>query len=205
MIKIKVELKGLDKLLGDLRKLGPLMQAGLHRGVEEATYLVAAEMRAYIDSGGDGSWPPHSDVTTRWHGAHALLKFTGALYGSIRPEVAGVTGKVVVGTDYAPFHESGTSKMPARPFMYPVGKKVRQEVIDIIVAAVTSAMAGLTGQAKMSPGRRGAVTRLLGGFSAGGYSTGAMFKSSEASRGASWDRVISTKAGYVWKTGHLGK
>ena len=50
-------------------------------------------------------------------------------------------GKGIVGTPikYAIFHEEGTSKMPARPFMKPVMKLLEKEMPDIIETSLKKA------------------------------------------------------------------
>lgn len=50
-------------------------------------------------------------------------------------------GKGIVGTpiEYAIFHEEGTSKMPARPFMKPVMKLLEKEMPDIIETSLKKA------------------------------------------------------------------
>lgn len=146
---------GLNNLLAQVGQIQAAMQQGLHTGVAQATEYVSTEMKAYFDSGGGGSWTAHHDNTTKRHGAHSLLKLTGALYGSIMPKSSGAVGHVYFDGSYGKYHETSTSKMPARPFIKPVVEKTRQEVAEMIAAAVMAAVGGVGGVTVGGAGKGG--------------------------------------------------
>ncbi len=65
-----------------------------------------------------------------------ILHRTSSLKQSFFTKYEG--GKGIVGTPikYAIFHEEGTSKMPARPFMKPVMKVLEKKMPDIVETAL---------------------------------------------------------------------
>lgn len=74
-----------------------------------------------------------STLQTRMYPEKPILEQTGALMESVidNPIIVATRRQLLYGTTnpYARYHEDGTSKMPARPFIRPA----RQEIIDEIV------------------------------------------------------------------------
>jgi len=110
-----------DLLTPALRRKLDALRGGRARVLEAGAAAVVAEgTRAFRDaSARPAAWPELAASTLKKKaGKGNLLIDTGALVQSI---VAGPASdeRVEVGTDrpYAPFLQSGTKKMPARPFM----------------------------------------------------------------------------------------
>ena len=91
-----------------------------------ADRFAAAEQAQFASQGGfgGGGWAPLSPAYAAWkasRGGGPILVLTGALKGSLTSRPFGVetisNKQAVFGTAvaYAGYHQSGTSKMPARP------------------------------------------------------------------------------------------
>lgn len=91
-----------------------------------ADRFAAAEQAQFASQGayGGAAWAPLSPAYAAWKAAHfpgPILVRTGALRGSLTSRPFGVETigamQAVFGTavSYAGYHQSGTSKMPARP------------------------------------------------------------------------------------------
>lgn len=86
---------------------------------------------------------------------------TGALRDSIHKEGSGNDTRVTVGVPYGVYVEYGTSRMGARPFLWPALEAER----PIYLAAWRAILAGSgqrAGSATVTPGR-GAIRRITGG------------------------------------------
>lgn len=70
---------------------------------------------------------------------HVLLYRTGALSQSLRPVASGDTFGVASDRPYAVFHQFGTSKMPARPFVPALGKPGAEKLTPAAEKAVAEA------------------------------------------------------------------
>lgn len=93
---------------------------------ELADRFAAAESQQFASQGafGGGGWAPLSPAYAAWKASRfpgPILVRTGALKGSLTGRPLGVemigAQQAVFGTNipYAGYHQSGTSKMPARP------------------------------------------------------------------------------------------
>jgi len=103
----------LRKALGRVRDKSPMLRA-------MAAAVVGISTRSFREARlRPKEWPALAESTLRRKGGKGnLLIDTGALAQSIASgEPQG--DRIEVGTDrpYAPYHQSGTKKMPARPFM----------------------------------------------------------------------------------------
>ena len=77
------------------------------------------------------AWARLSDSTLRQKKTRAILRETGALAASIRKQPATSTEvRVTAGTEYGIFHQEGTRKMPARPFIG-LSDRHRDEIMRI--------------------------------------------------------------------------
>lgn len=125
---ITVHIKGLDDVLGELRKVEP-----------EAKRAVANVLREKARAIRD-------DAKRR------CPKDTGALSESVRYAVSRRTltasvhagGKKVRGIDtyYAHFVEYGTQKMRARPFLIPAGRAHEDETLEALTDALYKVLGG---------------------------------------------------------------
>lgn len=92
--------------------------------VEELTTLVWEKIRQGFETEGAATgpiWAALSSSYSEWkrknYPGKQILQRTGALYDSIEKEVGPTKGEVGTGVPYAIFHQTGTSKMPARPII----------------------------------------------------------------------------------------
>lgn len=99
--KIKMEVRGLDALLGKLDALPDQMRAGAERAVADETEEVTQDMR---------------------DGAPFL---TGELREGMQSEVDGLSGRAVSTARHSTFVENGTSRSPAQPFAGPAAERSR--------------------------------------------------------------------------------
>ena len=150
MLALKFDIQGLTAALGDLRKIPAAARAGCKAGIVNAVEFIATETRNFISKGGEG-WAPLKE------GGPATLNRTGGLIGSIMAiPGGGMSASIVVGAPYAVYHEMGTSKMPARPFLWPTVAKCMPEAAAIVKAAVIASIGGIG-----FAGSRGGINRVL--------------------------------------------
>ncbi len=119
---ITIHIKGLDDVLGELRKAEPEAKKAVADVLREKARIIK------------------DDAKDR------CPKDTGALSESIRYTVSRRTltaavhagGKVVNGVDtyYAHFIEYGTKKMSARPFLIPAGRAHEDETLEALTDAL---------------------------------------------------------------------
>ena len=96
----------------------------------------AYEERVFTTEGaaGLGRWRPLSPAYARWKAVHfpgrPILTRTGALRTAAKQVLAQTDTRLVMGpghrVPYAIFHEMGTRKMPARPFVRPSPPMIQQ-------------------------------------------------------------------------------
>ena len=150
MLALKFDIQGLTAALGDLRKIPAAARAGCKAGIVNAVEFIATETRNFISKGGEG-WAPLKE------GGPATLNRTGGLLGSIMAiPGGGMSASVVVGAPYAVYHEMGTGRMPARPFLWPTVAKCMPEAAAIVKAAVIASIGGIG-----FAGSRGGINRVL--------------------------------------------
>lgn len=109
----------LDRIADNVENATPAFEAIADR-------FAAAEQQQFASQGGfgGGGWAPLSPAYAAWKASRypgGILVRTGALKGSLTSRPFGVetisNKQAVFGTAvaYAGYHQSGTSKMPARP------------------------------------------------------------------------------------------
>ena len=77
------------------------------------------------------AWAGLAESTLRYKRTSSILRETGSLVASIAKSAASSTEvRITAGTAYGIFHQEGTSKMPARPFIG-LSDKHRQEITRI--------------------------------------------------------------------------
>jgi len=119
-VSIKVDTSRFDRMMSDFpaamarAKLRALKDIGQHVASDATLAFRTASLRP-------SPWAPRKDTKA----THPLLIKSGSLRQSIRWRLDG-TDAVVIGSPmkYAPYHQLGTKKMPARPF-FPVDKAGR--------------------------------------------------------------------------------
>lgn len=101
--------------------------------VREMTMFAEAETRrnivAEVDPDGN-AFAPLAESTLRRKKTRAILRETSAMIASIQSSASGDTGRVQIGTDYAIYHKTGTSKMPQRNPIG-IGDKLREQLNQI--------------------------------------------------------------------------
>lgn len=130
MTTIRVEMDGLNQLLGQLQRLGAVAE----EVIEETLFDIATDTQAEAVKGING--PPKSGRVyqksnpNRTHTASAPGQYpasdTGRLASSVRMLPDGPVA-YVVGTNvaYGPMLEFGTSRMGARPWLLPSFEKAK--------------------------------------------------------------------------------
>ena len=131
---IQKTIRGLDRTQNRLTNL-------THFWRPEAVPIIQRTLRQIFDREGPG-WAPLSQSTLRSRLIPNLpiLQQTGALMASVvdHPFIETRRKALLFGTEnpYAHFHEFGTSRMPARPFLGPAIErsmiKIRQQYLNYI-------------------------------------------------------------------------
>lgn len=119
MVTITVEIFGLEEAVDGVRPLTHGFLADLLESVAAAVELQTSIRIAEEKTAPSGeAWAPWaaSYAATRRKGS-GLLVDTGRLLGSIAHQVFGLTAVVGTNVPYGEWLQSGTSKMPARPYI----------------------------------------------------------------------------------------
>lgn len=116
------KLEGMEDIMNKLEAMERAGKRALKKGVEEGAKILEEEMKINIQANG--------------------LVLSGALFDSIEYDIrsGGKKCKARVGllgsARYGIFHEFGTSKMPARPWLEPAiiekGDEAKQAMIDYL-------------------------------------------------------------------------
>ncbi len=136
--KLEEKLKQLQELIGNLR---PVMRNVAILMREEIEKNFKYEGRD--EHGNVRTWQPLSEKTQKRrakykgeaYAAHPILEFTGRLKQSINIDHGKDYAKVYTGVKYGVYHQTGTRKIPARPFMIiprPGLKKIKDYLQDVI-------------------------------------------------------------------------
>lgn len=88
--------------------------------------LVESVHQNFDQEGRPTAWEPRQDDNP-W----PILRKTGDLYHSIHYSIVGDTVYVDEGVGYGTYHDQGTSRLPARPFLL-VQDEDEQAIMDII-------------------------------------------------------------------------
>jgi len=149
MITIEFELvdqqfrRAIDSLLAASTDLSPLMTT-------LAGHLAAIPERAFEQQKDPSFGEPWAALSPRYAKRKAqkygpgkkILEATGEMMASIVPESGEDYAEVVIGSPYAIYHQTGTSRMPARP---PLGideegeEDIVQSTLDYLQAAIDGA------------------------------------------------------------------
>lgn len=137
MVKIEVRVPG--DLIAKLRNAttGRLVQSLPRMALEfKEMILRNFDYEGRDEEGKTHTWAPLKESTVRQRArykgpaqaAHPILELTGALKQSIRPTYSAseMYFGVTVGERYGIYHQFGTDKMPARPFLVAVRKELEE-------------------------------------------------------------------------------
>ncbi len=124
MVNIKVEMDGLNTLLGQLRNLGVAGDQIIAETIFDVATDTQANAVAGIMAGGKSGRTYRKYNPNRTHTASAPGQYpasdTGRLAGSVKMVPEGEnTYRVGTAVAYGPMLEFGTSKMAARPWLLP--------------------------------------------------------------------------------------
>lgn len=102
-------IEGLNKKVSEIKK--PIQEATLYQERE-------TKLNFLKESTPDGDpWTPLAPSTLLRKRTSAKLRETSTLINSVASAASGSSGKVFASTQYGAFHQTGTSKMPAREFL----------------------------------------------------------------------------------------
>lgn len=143
---IRVEITGLDSLDRSAKAHASAMRVELRKALLAAVLHIAAEAKKRILSGGKtGRVYKRRGVTHRASAAgESPANDTGGLVNSINASVnregAELVGKVEAHKKSAAHLELGTSKMAARPFLFPAFESSKSWVQERLARAVRDAI-----------------------------------------------------------------
>jgi phage gpG-like protein len=110
----KALMKTLGKLQDNVKRLKPAM-------ADISVYMKNQVMKNFEAEGRPERWQPLSEKYLRYKleekGTSKLLEFHGKLKQSISIRSTWKDAEVFTGVKYGVYHQTGTRKMPARPFM----------------------------------------------------------------------------------------
>lgn len=134
--ELEIPLDKTDSLANKLRDMKPLLQ-------KIALYF-EAETRMALERGQGRvtQWPDLAEKTKKQKmkkkgSPYPILTFTGRLRNSINSEVSQTQAMVFSGVAYGVFHQLGTSRMPARPFL-----EIADKDVDFILAELAKYLGG---------------------------------------------------------------
>jgi phage gpG-like protein len=129
MTRIKIEMDGVNELLGKLQALG----GAADEVIEETLFDIATETQAFAVAGilgGGGGQVYEKYNPRRTHTASAPGSYpasdTGRLASSVKMLASGpMAYEVGTNVNYGPMLEFGTAKMAARPWLFPSFEKAK--------------------------------------------------------------------------------
>lgn len=138
----KISLKGLKKTMRTFKDIEKRMKEPKKVNGKMAS-MAYRDVMEHFDKqeGGDGKkWPKWTRMTKSGRkvyssrptkrGGNKLLKDLGNLRGGIRPRSSNKAAEVFVRTTYGQYHQTGTSKMARRKFMW-LGGKARVKIASV--------------------------------------------------------------------------
>lgn len=123
---IDLNISDYTAILQDIRDEGQALPMD-----EIGNLLVESVHENFNAEGRPDSWEPRRDDNP-W----PILRRTGALYNSISYSVFGDTVTVDENVGYGTFHDQGTSRLPARPFLL-IQPEDEQAIMDLIARSFT--------------------------------------------------------------------
>lgn len=99
-----------------LRRLADVPAKVAEKGAEAIAEQIDQQFASGTDAYGN-AWAPHAPATVARWGEHPILELTGALRGEVDVHPLPGTGIAIELGELASLHQSGTSRMPARPIL----------------------------------------------------------------------------------------
>jgi HK97 gp10 family phage protein len=146
-MQINITVSGLEKALEVLRKAETELQEPIKDTLKGGAQLIRGEAIKSIQSGSKTGRTYKRYNPTRTHKAsapgEAPASDTGNLVSNIMVEDKGDSIEVQSNAEYSKFLEYGTSKMEARPFLFPAYEMSREKIVQAIFKKVSQTIQDL--------------------------------------------------------------
>lgn len=117
MIRVKIKSASTLKKLADLADKARHMERPLRQGALYKERATKKQFASETDPDG-AAWAPLARSTLRRKKTRSILRETGSTAVSVAMVgPSGLVVRIVVGTDYAIYHQTGTTKMPQRKIL----------------------------------------------------------------------------------------
>lgn len=130
-MSVMIRLSGVDELLEGLRSATKQAEAEIERIVVETAETVAGNAKRSIQRGPAGGRTYNLSDPNRVHQASAPnqppMSDTGRLANSIETQHEGLESYVYTPVEYGLYLELGTSRMEARPWLFPALERERPQ------------------------------------------------------------------------------
>ena len=144
---IKINVKNLDKVLSQLSRLNKELEKPFQEVVKGGGQLIRAEAVKSIQSGAKSGIVYEKYNPRRSHRSSAPgqspASDTGNLVSKIIVKNNGNEVRVQSNANYSKYLEYGTSKMLARPFMFPAKEKSKRKIVEATANKVIEVIRGL--------------------------------------------------------------
>ena len=146
-MQISIKVSGLEKALEVLRKAETELQEPIKDTLKGGAQLIRGEAIKSIQSGSKTGRTYKRYNPTRTHKAsapgEAPASDTGNLVSNIMVQEKGDSIEVQSNAEYSKFLEYGTSKMEARPFLFPAYEMSREKIVQAIFKKVSQTIQDL--------------------------------------------------------------
>ena len=146
-MQISIKVSGLEKALEVLRKAETELQEPIKDTLRGVAQLIRGEAIKSIQSGSKTGRTYKRYNPTRTHRAsapgEAPASDTGNLVSNIMVQEKGDSIEVQSNAEYSKFLEYGTSKMEARPFLFPAYEMSREKIVQAIFKKVSQTIQDL--------------------------------------------------------------
>jgi HK97 gp10 family phage protein len=146
-MQISIKVSGLEKALEVLRKAETELQEPIKDTLRGGAQLIRGEAIKSIQSGSKTGRTYKRYNPTRTHRAsapgEAPASDTGNLVSNIMVQEKGDSIEVQSNAEYSKFLEYGTSKMEARPFLFPAYEMSREKIVQAIFKKVSQTIQDL--------------------------------------------------------------
>jgi HK97 gp10 family phage protein len=146
-MQISIKVSGLEKALEVLRKAETELQEPIKDTLKGGAQLIRGEAIKSIQSGSKTGRTYKRYNPTRTHRAsapgEAPASDTGNLVSNIMVQDKGDSIEVQSNAEYSKFLEYGTSKMEARPFLFPAYEMSREKIVQAIFKKVSQTIQDL--------------------------------------------------------------
>lgn len=146
-MQINITVSGLEKALEVLRKAETELQEPIKDTLKGGAQLIRGEAIKSIQSGSKTGRTYKRYNPTRTHRAsapgEAPASDTGNLVSNIMVQEKGDSIEVQSNAEYSKFLEYGTSKMEARPFLFPAYEMSREKIVQAIFKKVSQTIQDL--------------------------------------------------------------